>query len=518
MIDYYLGEEPLLPNVETYDLVRRRPARATCSSSLDRMVVKPVDGSGGYGLVIGTAATEAAARARSRATIEADPRAWIAQPIVTLSTCPTVVGDGAVEPRHVDLRPFAVNDGDEIYVLPGGLTRVALPKGSLVVNSSQGGGSKDTWVLDEGEREVDDRRPHAAAAGDARTPQRRRPPPRARQRRRAAAPAGGPAAAVRRSLRRNGNVGRRTVAAVLSRLAESFYWIGRYLERAEATARLLAEHYHLTVEDRSVPDDVAAAVVLDALSLPHDVVTTPTELVRALLGDVSNPSTVIGSVGAARENARRVRDALSGDVFEALNGAYLTLTRGLTAAASPGAVDAPRARAAHGRQRRRSSGRCRATRATSSSSLGRSLERIDMTARLLDVRHDLVWPDTGPVATLRCGRRTLAVPAHRRGTDRRHGARVPRARPDVPALDAALARSGPRRPCAACRRSAASTTASSCARSGSCARGSSSPAAAHDPAVHRPARRTTPSSPASSTAAAAAAAYFRQAGTIVWSH
>ena len=123
---------------------------------------------------------------------------------------------------------------------------------------------------------------------------------------------------------------------MLSRLAESFYWIGRYLERAEATARLLAEHYHLTVEDRSVPDELAATVVLDALTLPHDDVTTPTELVRALLGDVSNPSTVIGAVGAARENARSVRDALSGDVFESLNGAYLTLTRGLMAAASPG--------------------------------------------------------------------------------------------------------------------------------------------------------------------------------------
>ena len=76
---------------------------------------------------------------------------------------------------------------------------------------------------------------------------------------------------------------------MLSRLAEAFYWIGRYLERAEATARLLAEHYHLTVEDRSVPEDIAAAVVLDALSLPHDVVISPTELVRALLGDVAQP-------------------------------------------------------------------------------------------------------------------------------------------------------------------------------------------------------------------------------------
>jgi uncharacterized alpha-E superfamily protein len=187
---------------------------------------------------------------------------------------------------------------------------------------------------------------------------------------------------------------------VLSRLAESFYWIGRYLERAEATARLLAEHYHLTVEDRSVPDDVAAAVVLDALSLPHDTVTSPSELVRALLGDVGNPSTVIGAVGAARENARSVRDALTGDVFESLNGAYLTLTRGLMAAASPGPSMyrvIERLMVVNG-----------AIEWTMSRDeghwflmLGRSLERVDMTGRLLDVRHEQYWPDTGPVATLR---------------------------------------------------------------------------------------------------------------------
>jgi len=149
MIEYYLGEKALLPNVTTYDL-SDGDQREFVLDRLDRMVVKPVDGSGGYGLVIGDKATEEQLAATA-ASILADPRSWIAQPIVQLSTCPTVVGDGAVEPRHVDLRPFAVNDGDETYVVPGGLTRVALPKGSLVVNSSQGGGSKDTWVLDEGE-------------------------------------------------------------------------------------------------------------------------------------------------------------------------------------------------------------------------------------------------------------------------------------------------------------------------------------------------------------------------------
>ena len=153
MIRYYLGEEALLPNVTTYDL-GDPDQRAYVLARLDRMVVKPVDGSGGYGLVIGSAATEEQLAAAASA-VQADPRGWIAQPIVTLSTCSTLVGGAALEPRHVDLRPFAVNDGDTVYVLPGGLTRVALPKGSLVVNSSQGGGSKDTWVLDDGHLDTD---------------------------------------------------------------------------------------------------------------------------------------------------------------------------------------------------------------------------------------------------------------------------------------------------------------------------------------------------------------------------
>ena len=112
---------------------------------LDELVIKPVDGSGGYGIVFGPDASEKEL-ATMRTKIIADPRGWIAQPVVQLSTVPTKVGD-SLAPRHVDLRPFAVNDGDDVWVLPGGLTRVALTEGSLVVNSSQGGGSKDTWVL-----------------------------------------------------------------------------------------------------------------------------------------------------------------------------------------------------------------------------------------------------------------------------------------------------------------------------------------------------------------------------------
>jgi uncharacterized circularly permuted ATP-grasp superfamily protein len=151
IVRYYLGEEPVLPNVPTFDL-RDPDQRAEVLPRLDEMVVKPVDGSGGYGIVVGTQASDAELAAAA-AAIEADPRGWVAQPIVALSTSPTVVEGGQLAPRHLDLRPFAVNDGEKVWVLPGGLTRVALNEGSLVVNSSQGGGSKDTWVLGSGEGE-----------------------------------------------------------------------------------------------------------------------------------------------------------------------------------------------------------------------------------------------------------------------------------------------------------------------------------------------------------------------------
>ncbi|MBN8881769.1 MAG: circularly permuted type 2 ATP-grasp protein [Salana multivorans] len=145
LIRYYLGEEPILPNVDTWRL-EEPEALAEVLDRLDEVVVKPVDGSGGKGIVVGPDASRAQLEAL-RTTLLADPRGWIAQPVVMLSTSPTLVEDG-FRPRHCDLRPFAINDGEDVWVLPGGLTRVALPEGQLVVNSSQGGGSKDTWVID----------------------------------------------------------------------------------------------------------------------------------------------------------------------------------------------------------------------------------------------------------------------------------------------------------------------------------------------------------------------------------
>ncbi len=144
LIRYYLSEEPILPNVDTWRL-EDPGALEEVLDRLDELVVKPVDGSGGKGLVVGPDASKAQLDELA-ARLRADPRGWIAQPVVQLSTIPTLVEDG-MRPRHADLRPFAVNDGTDVWVLPGGLTRVALPEGQLVVNSSQGGGSKDTWVV-----------------------------------------------------------------------------------------------------------------------------------------------------------------------------------------------------------------------------------------------------------------------------------------------------------------------------------------------------------------------------------
>jgi uncharacterized circularly permuted ATP-grasp superfamily protein len=144
LIDYYLGERPVLENVVTYRL-DDPDHLAAALARLDRLVVKPVSGSGGYGIVMGPDASDAELAGLAEA-IRADPRAWIAQEVVQLSTSPSYLGDGFA-PRHVDLRPFAINDGERVWVAAGGLTRVALRGGSLIVNSSQGGGSKDTWVL-----------------------------------------------------------------------------------------------------------------------------------------------------------------------------------------------------------------------------------------------------------------------------------------------------------------------------------------------------------------------------------
>ena len=151
MIRYYLNESPILSNVPTYVCYRDADLRYVLEN-LDKLVVKAANGSGGYGIMIGPQSTKEE-RGVFKDKILADPRNYIAQPTLALSRVPTMVGD-SIEGRHVDLRPYALSGPNGVWVMPGGLTRVALRKGSLVVNSSQGGGSKDTWVAADSGNEV----------------------------------------------------------------------------------------------------------------------------------------------------------------------------------------------------------------------------------------------------------------------------------------------------------------------------------------------------------------------------
>ncbi len=151
LIRFYMSEEPLLKNVPTYRC-REPDGYKYVIERLDELVVKEVNGSGGYGMLVGPHAS-AAQREQFAAKLKADPANYIAQPTLALSTCPSSF-DAGVSPRHVDLRPFILSGADGVRIVPGGLTRVALKEGSLVVNSSQGGGTKDTWIVDDIEDEA----------------------------------------------------------------------------------------------------------------------------------------------------------------------------------------------------------------------------------------------------------------------------------------------------------------------------------------------------------------------------
>jgi uncharacterized circularly permuted ATP-grasp superfamily protein len=145
MIEYYLNEKQILPNIPTYEL-GEKDAREYVFNNIEKMVIKSTNQSGGYGMVMGNKANEEELK-KAKQAIEKYPRGYIAQPIIKLSTVPCFI-DGVLKPRHVDLRPYALYSPDGVKIVPGGLTRVALREGSLIVNSSQGGGSKDTWVID----------------------------------------------------------------------------------------------------------------------------------------------------------------------------------------------------------------------------------------------------------------------------------------------------------------------------------------------------------------------------------
>ena len=266
IIQYYLDQDPILPNVETY-LCRDPASLQHVLVNLDKLVVKAVGASGGYGMLIGPHAT-AAQRADFAEKLKADPSNYIAQPTLKLSTAPCLI-DGQIEPRHVDLRPFILS-GAKTVVTPGALTRVALTRGSLVVNSSQGGGSKDTWVLAEGE----------------------------------------------------------VAGMMLARVADSLYWIGRYIERAEHFCRL-SEVMLSSVVDQTDSARQAAHIVLSAMGEDEAdadaALRHPMNAVRNITLDREEPGSILNSLSHARENARQVRDQITTETWERLNMLYLRI-------------------------------------------------------------------------------------------------------------------------------------------------------------------------------------------------
>ena len=304
LIRYYLSEEPILRNVDTWRL-GEADQREEVLDRLDELVLKPVDGSGGKGIVIGPAASKAELD-ELRGKILLDPRAWIAQPVVSLSTVPTLVEDG-IRPRHVDLRPFAVHDGDDVLVLPGGLTRVALPEGELIVNSSRGGGSKDTWVLARPDRSRRRRgrgrshRPRRLVVGHqpvGRPGARQRPPA---------------SVQVQEQEQQQGrDRAARGRAGMLSRIAQSLFWIGRYLERADDTARILDVQMQVLIEDPGMDERTSCEQLLSVMGV-EDYTGHPNRwmMLDLLAHNPDSPTSIAAAIGAAREScAPGPRDAV----------------------------------------------------------------------------------------------------------------------------------------------------------------------------------------------------------------
>ncbi len=284
-----------------------RPARPRCSTGSTQLVLKPVDGSGGKGLVIGPQASDEELAAL-RARLEADPRGWIAQRVIQLSTRPTKIGE-RLAPRHVDLRPFAVNDGEQVWVLPGGLTRVALPEGSLVVNSSQGGGSKDTWVLARDEVAGRGRAPATTRCCPPRPP----PAPGCSTSATPSSPTSSSSSSSRGAHR--AEPGRRVAL------------LAGPLRRARRGHRPPARRARAHAARGPVGRRGAACHdLLGVMGVPVPEGRVDARRTVQLLGFApGSTSSIVGAIGGARENARGVREAISSELWESLNATYHSL-------------------------------------------------------------------------------------------------------------------------------------------------------------------------------------------------
>ncbi len=368
IIKYYLNEEPVLGNVDTYRCAEP-DHREYVLKHLDELVVKPANESGGYGLLIGPHATPEERAATARA-IEAEPRNWIAQPTLAISTAPTLT-DSGVAARHVDLRPFVLQ-GEALAVSTGGLTRVALREGSLVVNSSQGGGSKDTWIvdLDDGaEGDSLDREPDSVPASRA--------------------PASG---SERPAFVRSASVSR-----LLARNAENLYWLGRYLERAECTARLIDTHASLMMDVGYDRRGIGWSSLITITGCEEafektGAVNNEAGICHFLIAETENPGSLLNIAVAMHENLRSTREFLPSSVYES----FSALCRSMRAGA-PQASHAPQrtrflADVEQGLLALAGSIDGSLSRGTGwlVMRMGVHLERADMTSRVLDVRSQML--------------------------------------------------------------------------------------------------------------------------------
>ncbi len=282
MIEYYLNERPILDNVDTH-LMADAEARRSILADPTNHVIKTVNGSGGYDIYIGPTSTDEETQ-EIIASVESNPDNYIAQRVVKLSTHPTII-DGRLEPRHIDLRPFIVG-GEYIDVLPGGLTRVALEKGSLLVNSSQGGGSKDTWVLQRpGVTYSDSERPLDLC-------------------------------------------GQPREEHILGRASATLYWAGRYLERIDATSRLLMSSYEDVLGGFGDDSKLRWAELLEVLSITDEFEETNKEasgyaISRFLVDDENNAGSIMSCLNSVRDNLRSFREKVPTDLREVINDAWV---------------------------------------------------------------------------------------------------------------------------------------------------------------------------------------------------
>src|SRR5579871_3136680 len=305
MIEYYLGETPILPNVETY-LAWNPEHLRYIEEHAHALVIKAANESGGYGMLMGPQASQAE-REAFLTKVKAEPRNFIAQPLVELSCCPCFVEDH-FEGRHVDLRPYILC-GEKVTIVPGGLTRVALRKGSYVVNSSQGGGSKDTWVL-AGEP--------GAQTQTLGTMTQSQSLGTLTQSQTLGSPAPHPI--------------QERYGPLLSRDADACFWIGRYIERAEATARMIDVHYHFRLESPLIGEtmrwDSILAIYGEAERYRARYADEDERhILQFFTCDEKNPNAILSCVRAARENARGIRDQISSEMWQSLNQMYLDLSK-----------------------------------------------------------------------------------------------------------------------------------------------------------------------------------------------